>query len=81
MPVRVTRRAGRDLEALTVCIAADNPVAAKAFLDRLLSTFEGPERNPRLGRALPDLAADLRGFVEGRYVRVLHGARHLRCLF
>ena len=87
---RVTRRARRDLDELTAYIAADNPAAANAFLDRLTSAFDLLARNPMLGRARPDLAPELRTFVIGNYlilhraraggidiVRVVHGARDL----
>jgi toxin ParE1/3/4 len=75
---------------LWLYVARDNPKAADALLDRLDKACQRLSKNPRLGPARPDLAAEMRYMPVGRYlilyretakgieiVRFLHGARRL----
>ncbi len=83
-----------DLIVIWGNIAQDNPKAADALLDRIDVACGHLAQYPEMGPARPDLAAELRYFVVGRYlilyrkmaggveiVRVVHGARHLPDLF
>lgn len=85
-----TARAEADLIEIWLYIAADNPAAADALLDRIDLACTRLAENPGLGPARPDLAPDCRYSLVGRYlilyraiaggievVRVVHGARHL----
>jgi toxin ParE1/3/4 len=91
--LRRTRRAEQDLIDIWLWIAADSPSAADRLLARIDSTCRRLAEHPRLGPARPDIAADARAFVVGRYlvlyrltdngieiVRVVHGARDLPAL-
>jgi toxin ParE1/3/4 len=83
-----------DLLGIWGSIAPDNPRAADSLLDRIDVACGHLAQHPDMGPARPDLAAELRYFVVGRYlilyrkiaggveiVRVVHGARHLPDLF
>lgn len=85
-----TARAVLDLEEVWLYIATDNTVAADRLLDEIGATALNLAQQPRMGRARPELAADLRSFPIGRYVlfyrpvvdgvqlvRVLHSARDI----
>jgi toxin ParE1/3/4 len=50
MNVRWTRTALRDLESTHAYIAADNPSAAEAFIDRLLSGIDALSQHTDMGR-------------------------------
>jgi toxin ParE1/3/4 len=71
-------------------IARDSDTTADRYLDRLHDRFASLARNPRIGRARPDLRRDLRSFPYGAYlilyriidggveiVHVVHAARNL----
>lgn len=75
-------------------IADGDPLAADRFVDSIHSTFCRLAQYPKLGRAGPELAPDLRSFPHGNYVvfyrptstgvlivRVLHGSRDVPPLF
>lgn len=92
--VRKTALAESDLEEIWFYIALDNPEAADALLDRIEGQSDLLARNPRLGRARPELLEELRSFPIGSYVlfyrpmdhgieilRVLHGAQDLPSQF
>ncbi len=85
-----TARAEADLIEIWRFVAQGNPGAADNLLDRIEALFGLLSAHPGLGPARPDLAADLRYFVVGRYlilyreitggieiVRVLHSARYI----
>ena len=83
-----------DLDGVWNFIAADDPLAADAFIDELFDVFERLSQNPRIGRQRDDLSPGLRGFPHGSYMilyhikyetieidRVIHGARNLYAIF
>ena len=86
----LTARAEDDLSEIWLYIARDNPVAADQLLDSIDLACAQLAENPKLGPIRPDIAADLRYSIVGRYlilyreiitgievVCVVHGARHL----
>jgi toxin ParE1/3/4 len=95
MPSIVIRpRALADLAEIWAYIADDSSRHADAFAARINQEFRMLARRPEIGRARPELLANLRSFPVGRYVifylphsrgievvRVLHGARDLKPLF
>jgi toxin ParE1/3/4 len=79
-----------DLAAIEEHIAADNPRAAAALLDRFERQSQNLAAQPGIGRQRPDLQPGLRSLAVGRYVifyratergievvRVLHGMRDI----
>ena len=90
MTYRLSPQARSELEAIGDYIAEDSPANAEQFIDRLTEKFVALGRNPRIGRARPELRPDLRSFPYGAYlilyrivddgveiVRVVHAARNL----
>ncbi len=90
MSYRLSPQAKSELEAIGDHIAEDSPANAERFIERLTTKFVALGRNPRIGRARPELRADLRSFPYGAYlilyriiddgveiVRVVHAARNL----
>lgn len=86
--VRKTVLAEQDLDEIWLHIAVENPTAADGVLDKIDQQAALLARNPKLGRARPELLDGLRSFPVGNYilfykpesggieiVRVLHGAR------
>ena len=86
--IQRTAQVEEDLIELWVYIAQDNPAAADRLLDNIEQCFFMLANNPLMGRLRPDIAAELRYFVSGKYlilyrtlsegieiVRVIHGAR------
>ena len=80
--------ARQDLDEIWDYIAANNPIAASKFIDRILKASQSYANQPRLGEARFDLMPDCRHFSVGQYViyyrpvvdgieliRILHGAR------
>ena len=93
MTYRLSPQAKSELEAIGDHIAGDNPTHAERFIERLTGKFVALGRNPRIGRARPELRSDLRSFPYGAYlilyrviddgveiVRVVHAARNLEDL-
>lgn len=95
MPI-VSRRPQAALDILDIWdhIAEDNLDAADRWVDQIDATFELLATQPLLGRARPELAADLRSHPFRRYVifylpmkngvdvvRVLHSARDVDTAF
>jgi toxin ParE1/3/4 len=91
--VRKTAQADEDLIDIWVYIAQDNLEAADGLLDEIEDKLVLLSEQPRLGRARPDIAPELRYFPVGNYlifyrertdgievVRVVHGARRLNGL-
>jgi toxin ParE1/3/4 len=85
-----TRRARQDLIEIWEHVAADNPAAADALLDRIDDACSRLIDHPRLGPARDDIRPGLRYLVVGDYlvlyriidegieiVRVVHGRRDL----
>ena len=90
MTYRLSPRAKLELEAIGDHIAKDSPTNAERLIERLTERFVALGRNPRIGRARPELRSDLRSFPYGAYiilyrivdegveiVRVVHAARNL----
>lgn len=88
------REAENDLIEIWQYIAEDDQEAATRVLHSLDAKFRLLAGNSKLGSARPDIAPDLRYFVDGNYlilyreaakgievVRVVHGARSLKTLF
>lgn len=89
-----TRQAREDLLSIWAYIAADSPSAADRLLDTIDHRCSLLAENPKIGRARPDIAPELRYFPAGNYlilyrevsegveiVRVVHGARNVRAIF
>jgi toxin ParE1/3/4 len=87
------RRAEEDLQAIANHIAADSPMAASKWLDKIERTLVLLASNPLMGEDVGHLQPMLRRFSQGSYllffeprsdginlVRVLHGARDLKDL-
>ena len=85
-----TRRARQDLIEIRDHVAADNPAAADALLDRIDDACSRLNEHPRLGPARDDIRPGLRYLIVGDYVvlyrllddgveivRVVHGRRDL----
>ena len=87
---RLSPQAKSELEAIGDYIAEDSPGNARRFIERLTQKFVALGRNPKIGRARPEIRADLRSFPYGAYLilyrviddgveiaRVVHAARNL----
>lgn len=85
---RLSRDARREVDRIGQYIAQYNPAAALRMYDALQQTFRMLSRQPLLGEAVPEIAANRRCFPVGNYVvyyeptpggvrivRVIHGAR------
>jgi toxin ParE1/3/4 len=85
---RLLPEAISDIESIVLTIAADNPMAAQSWYDRLYKTFETLGAMPEMGAPRFDVRPDMRLFPLGNYlilyraiedsaqiVRVVHGAR------
>ncbi len=83
-------KAYEDLFEIWSFIAADNPAAADAWIDKLDAQFLLLASHPLIGRSREELAKGLRAFPIGRYVifylpetngitavRVIHSARDI----
>jgi toxin ParE1/3/4 len=85
-----------DLQAIRDYIAKDDRQAARRFVTRLRDMARMLAGAPAIGRARPEIGADIRSFVVNRYVlfyrpltgtvgielvRVLHGARDIDAVF
>lgn len=83
--------AEEDLIKIWLVIAQDNPAAADTMLRHIDEKFVLLARNPKLGRALPELREGMRRWPIGQYlilyreisggveiVRVIHGKRDLK---
>ena len=66
--IRQRQQAQADLDAIWDYIAADNPSAADALLERIGNILRMLADNPRAGRERPELAASLRSFPVGNYI-------------
>ena len=74
-PITWTARAPADLRAIDDYIAADNPVAAARWVDRLIAKAEAAARVPLAGRVVPEKAqADVREVFLGTY-RIVYRIR------
>ncbi len=83
-----------DLAEIWSYIADDNVSAADALAGLIDDKLQTLSRQPSMGRARPELAAELRSLPVGKYtifylplsngvqiVRVLHGARDIDAIF
>jgi len=88
---KIGPRAEADLAQIGDYIAADNPTAARRFIERMTSKFAALAATPGMGVRRAELPDDLRMFPVDRYpvfyrriaegvdiVRVRHGARRWR---
>jgi toxin ParE1/3/4 len=79
-----------DLDSIWSFIAADNPRAADAMIDRLTDTFDMLLTMPQAGRTRPEFGENLRSFAVHNFVifyvkvpegidilRVIHGRRDI----
>jgi len=68
MKVRVARSAIADLDEIWIYIATHASVeSAERVVNSLARQFAMLARNPRIGRARPDIRQDLRSFATGSY--------------
>jgi addiction module RelE/StbE family toxin len=56
--LRWTERAANDLLAIGEYIAAENPVAARKWVEKLRQRATKASKSPRMGRVVPELARD-----------------------
>lgn len=56
--LRWTERAASDLIAIGEYIAADNPTAARAWVEKLRQRAVKASKMPRAGRVVPEIARD-----------------------
>lgn len=56
--LRWTERAANDLIAIGEYIAADNPTAARAWVEKLRQRAVKASKMPRTGRVVPEIARD-----------------------
>ncbi len=63
-----TEKARQDLQSIRRYIAADNPTAAKRWVDRLRTRARNALHAPYSGRKVPELIReDIRELIEGNY--------------
>ena len=75
MTVRWTEQALARLAAIEEFIAADNAVAARRLVARLVRRAAPLARNPNMGRAVPELpGSDVRELIEGNH-RIVYRVR------
>jgi addiction module RelE/StbE family toxin len=68
MTVVFTRRALRDLDLIYEYIAADSPVYAQRYVDRLISRSSQISQFAQSGRIVPECGLpDVREIIEGNY--------------
>lgn len=92
--LRIRPQAERDLDEIWWFIAQDDPDAADAWIDQLVSTARTLADNPGMGRSRDELMPGIRSFSVGDYVlfylpvpnsielvRVLNGYRDLSAVF
>ena len=92
----IAPEARQDLRAIRDYIAKDDRKAAERFVMRLRDTARMLASAPQIGRARPEISADIRSFVVNRYVlfyrrltgaagvdlvRVIHGLRDVDVVF
>ena len=64
----LTARAEDDLSEIWLYIARDNPIAADGLLNTIDRACAQLAEYPKLGPVRPDIAADLRYSIVGRYL-------------
>lgn len=70
--LRWTERAAADLMAIGEYIAADNPTAARAWLEKLRQRAVNASKMPRTGRVVPEIARDDVREVSQRTYRIVY---------
>lgn len=66
--LRWTERARKDLDAIGDYIAADNPAAARLWVEKLRQKAVRASRMPYAGRAVPELSVrEVREVIHGTY--------------
>jgi toxin ParE1/3/4 len=94
-PVRISAEAEADLDAIWLYIAADSPLNADRFLDRLVTSLTATLATaPLAGRTRDEFELGLRSFPIENYiafyclrdttveiVRIIHSARDLSAIF
>jgi toxin ParE1/3/4 len=91
---RLTPRAEKDLDEISDYIAADDPVAASRFIDKIEAKCQALAQSPGIGRTRAELGPNLRSSHVGKYVifyraddrgieviRVIHGQRDIPSQF
>jgi len=83
--VRWTERARLDLIDIGDYIALRNPAAAATFTDELIRRADALSDNPRIGRAVPEIAReDVRELLHGSYrivYRIIDSEVHILTVF
>jgi plasmid stabilization system protein ParE len=77
--LRWSERALTDLLAIGEYIAADNPTAARAWVERLRQRAMKASMMPRSGRVVPEIARDDVREVLQRSYRIVRDARATTC--
>lgn len=72
MSLRWTQRAADDLVAIGEYIAADDPAAARAWVERLRQRAVRASRAPRAGRVVPELGREDGREVFQRSYRIVY---------
>ncbi|MCC6785451.1 MAG: type II toxin-antitoxin system RelE/ParE family toxin [Planctomycetes bacterium] len=70
--LRWTERAANDLVAIGDYIAADDPTAARAWVEKLRRQAMKASRMPRMGRVVPEIARDDVREVFQRSYRIIY---------
>ena len=70
--LRWTERAANDLVAIGEYIAADDPTAARAWVEKLRRQAMKASRMPRMGRVVPEIARDDVREVFQRSYRIIY---------
>lgn len=70
--LRWTERAAKDLVAIGDYIAADDPTAARAWVEKLRRQAMKASRMPRMGRVVPEIARDDVREVFQRSYRIIY---------
>lgn len=94
LELEISPEAEKDLLETWLYIAADQPLNADRYLDKLQEKIQTLAEFPELGRARPELAKGLKSFPVDRYnlyytlnktklilVRVLPGDRDITAIF
>lgn len=73
---RLSPRARSQLRDIWNDIASNNEAAADSLLRHLIEKFERAAFYPEIGQARPDIAANARMLVEGRYIAIYEPAAY-----
>lgn len=65
---RISRKALRDLDSTWLFIAKESETGADAVMERLFEVFRALVRQPRMGRARPEIGPGMRSFVAAELI-------------